>query len=207
MSSIAQLLKISTSPSNNYTRDISNIPSDLQAIYTHYNGFFAFESALEIFPISGNNHGYPIDKWNEAGCWKHCYRQLAPDGICFAQDVFGFQFIYHDRQFSRFNSETAQIDNMASCIDEWAQRIIDDFDFESGYSIAHAWQQKNGPIQPKARLAARIPFVLGGLFHIDNLFSIDSVLLMHDNARLAIEVSKLSDGSEVHFERKIFDQL
>jgi hypothetical protein len=58
------------------------------------NGFYAFESALHVFGAGGGQvQGRSLEEWNDVGLWKDAYGGLMTDGLFFAEDVFGGQFV------------------------------------------------------------------------------------------------------------------
>jgi hypothetical protein len=201
--SIHDLLGIASEPTGPENGAIdSSIPSDLMNLLTLRNGFFAFESALEVFPLSDSELSYTVSKWNEEGNWRKCYHDLMPDGICFAQDVFGGQFIYAN-SILRFDPETALSENFAASIDQWATLIMTDYEYLLGYPIAREWQAVNGQIPFFHRLVPKIPFVLGGEYGLDNLVSMETAKSMRFRADLALQIKNLPDGAEIVF--KIVD--
>src|SRR6266702_176362 len=56
------------------------------------NGFYAFESALEVFPAALFDGRMTLSRWNSHGLWKYEYEGLADGRLFFAQEGFGNQF-------------------------------------------------------------------------------------------------------------------
>lgn len=55
------------------------------------NGFYAFENALHVFPITADpNDG--LEGWNAESLWRSEYHDLARELVCFAEDAFQDQF-------------------------------------------------------------------------------------------------------------------
>ena len=54
-------------------------------------------------------------------------------------------------------------------LDEWAARVLADYDLETGWSLAHDSQARNGALPVGNRLVGRTPFVLGGEYTVGNL--------------------------------------
>src|SRR4030095_6935902 len=133
----------------------------------------AFESALEVFPIGRSEISYDILDWNRPELWRSSYLGLNPNGTCFAQDAFAGQFVLCDKVYI-FEPETGNLSIFASTLEEWAKRILDDYDFLTGYSIAREWQMSNGPIPFRNRLIPKNPFVLGGSYRSENLEAMDA---------------------------------
>lgn len=165
------------------------------------NGFFAFESALEVFPIGECQVNYSFCEWNRSENWRSHYHDLNPEGLCFAQDVFGTQFLIADKIYS-FDPETGQTTLFGESLEVWAEQILTDFEVLTGQPIAHAWQSENGPIPKGSRLVPITPFVLGGAYDINNLVAMDAVTGMRLRAALALQIRDLPDGTEVIYEIK-----
>lgn len=175
------------------------LPADLAALLAVRNGFFAFESALEVFPGVRGDAGYSISEWNEQHLWKNSYGLLQPIGLCFAQDLFGVQFVLSDCVYT-FEPETAALTPLADSVELWAERLLADYDVLTGYTLAHKWQLKHGRLPGGLRLAPITPFVLGGKFELENLVAMDSVKAMRVRGELALQLKDLPDGAPVRYQ-------
>src|SRR3569832_157210 len=158
-------------------RDEIELPLDLGKLQSQRNGFFAFESALEVFPQTSSPISYSLNEWNDYNLWKYSYGELKPNGICIEQDIFGTQFVLVDGVFS-FDPETAETEFLAATIKEWAEKLLDEYNYLTGYSLAHDWQVKHGPLSSRTRLVPITPFVLGGVFVFVFLFVLFFVLFL-----------------------------
>ncbi len=163
------------------------------------NGFYAFESALHVFPL-----GVPINEaerdlvaWNTPKLWRGRYDSLVDGCLFFAEDVFGEQFALCGTEIVRFNPETGDSQLHAPNLEGWAERILARYEFETGLYLARLWQRRNGPIPPGHRLQPITPFVLGGEFHIGNLRAGDAAEGMRFRADLAHQVRAVPDGATV----------
>lgn len=165
------------------------------------NGFFAFESALKVLPFAKNRTELvTILDWNKRDKWKNNYSGLKGDELfCFASDIFGEQFAIFESKVVRFNPETANIEPLCDSVDKWAELILSDYDYQTGYAIAHKWQQKFGKLGYEERLIPKIPFVLGGDYEIDNLFKMDTLDSMLYRANISNQLKDIKDGEEIVF--------
>lgn len=75
--------------------------------------------------------------------------------------------------------------------------MLDDYDYLTGHSLAHAWQVRHGRLEEGERLVPRRPFVLGGAYAVDNLQPMSAVRAMKTRAALARQVCMLPDGTGV----------
>ncbi|MRT12486.1 SMI1/KNR4 family protein [Enterobacteriaceae bacterium RIT711] len=162
------------------------------------NGFYAFESALHVFPFETVGEDIGLLEWNSRDLWINAYQDLALDGVYFAEDIFGGQFCIKGDGVYLFDPETADCVKMAENINGWCEKILNDYDFLTGYSLAHLWQKNNGPIPVGFRLIPKIPFVLGGKFEIENLYMEKSYVALKKRANIALQIKNLPDGQSVN---------
>jgi hypothetical protein len=125
---------------------------------------------------------------------------MAQNLLFFGQDGFGNQFCLSNDAVYFFDGETGALEFMADTLDGWAGRILDEPDFYTGAPLAIAWQKLNGPLLPGYRLAPKMPFVLGGKFELENLYSADAVELMRFRAELAQKIADLPDGTKLRID-------
>jgi hypothetical protein len=104
----------------------------------------------------------------------------------------------------RFKAETGQTVYMAASIDKWAELILSNSRFETGWPFLHDWQDKHGTVSPGKRLMPCTPFFLGGEYSLSNLWDGNAVEGMQFKADLAIQTRNLPPGSKVklHVSRK-----
>jgi hypothetical protein len=163
------------------------------------NGFFAFESALRVFPLDTCTFSYGLDEWNSPELWRGSYGELTNGLFFFAEDIFGTQFCLQDEKIYSFNPETADLSLIGNGLNEWATAIFDDYDLLTGYSLAHEWQSENGLLSARDRLMPKIPFVCGGEFTLNNLMALDAARSMRCRGNLATQLHSLPDGTQVQF--------
>lgn len=167
--------------------------AELRALLRQKNGFYSFESALHVFPSGA---GAPsLEGWNVAS-WRRHYS--LPDGVLFfAQDLFGGQFAVMSTGVARFNPETGEVAPHSRTLSDWARRLLGDYNFETGWELAHEWQLQNGPLLPGHRLLPRVPFVLGGEYEPENLLAVAADVAMENWGRLYDQLSGVPEGTEV----------
>jgi hypothetical protein len=191
-----------------------------------HNGFYAFESALHVLPSNCLNSGITIgddqplpsngtlllshdeqgraigcpmdlERWNMRQLWRKEFGIAAEGLLFFAEDTFGEQFALLDGRVLRFNPESAAKEEFALNLNEWAERILADYSYETGYQQVHDWQLQNGPLQTGNRLIPKIPFIMGGAFEVENLFALDAVKAMRYRADIWKQIRNLPDGTPV----------
>ena len=160
------------------------------------NGFYAFESALHVFPIASSNCT-SWEEWNSETLWRNGYKDLADDLIFFAEDIVQDQFCLSARGVERFKAETGETEQMAASVEEWARVLLADYALETGWPLAATWQAAHGPLRTGARLLPVRPFFLGGEFSVENLWAGDAAEGMRLKADLAIQTRDLPEGASV----------
>lgn len=122
------------------------------------NGFYAFESALHVLSDVGGTDEKGLLEWNSEALWRNDYDGMADGAVFFAEDVFGNQFCVRDGGVATFEPETGAFELMAADLEEWAQKVLDDYELWTGHKVAHEWQALHGPIPVGARLVPITPF-------------------------------------------------
>lgn len=175
----------------------SSLSSELDALLHVRNGFYGFESALHVFPYKTAGEEIGLLDWNKHSLWISSYEGMAIGALYFAEDVFGGQFCLREDGIYSFDPETADFTKLANSINEWCELILSDYQVITGYSLAHSWQEMNGPIPSGCRLAPKVPFVAGGSYELDNLYVCRSIELMKAGANIALQIRDIPDGSNV----------
>jgi hypothetical protein len=205
MSALAQLLEISSRPLIDgpiadglpLLEPFGALGEELYELLSRRNGFYAFESALHVFPGGLADGVLDLAAWNAEPTWRSEFGELAKRHLFFAEDVFGFQFCMAHDQICSFDSETGQIAPMARSLEEWSAKVLADFRVLTGQPLAHEWQLAHGPLAWGQRLAPRTPFVLGGDFVLENLYAANQIELMRFRGYLALQIKDLPDGAKV----------
>jgi len=194
--SLGQEISQSTQSLTSNEREI--LPQELYQFLSRANGLFAFESALMIRPLVHVNNIYSVFEWNEPGLWKssYCNTQVL-QALFFAEDAFGCQFGFFDDQIYFFCPETGEFKFLCNSFDEWCEMIVSDFELHTGYKLIHEWQSENGAIIPGFRLCPKLPFVLGGQYAVENLYSISALDGLLFRAEIANQIRNLPNGAKV----------
>lgn len=133
-----------------------SLANDLLRMLCRRNGFYAFESALHVFPAHSSQREIGLDNWNGNALWRGSYGELADGCLFFAEDIFGVQFCIKDNQVNTFDPETGALGYLSDGIEDWANAIISNYEVLTGYPLAHQWQKQNGQIPSKKRLLPKI---------------------------------------------------
>jgi len=204
MTRIEKLLLISSEPlarTPPFDTELLNrfpLGSELMSILENKNGFYAFESALHVFPSTSESFlGTNLIEWNSDSLWRTDYGDLTSGLLFFAEDILQDQFCLSISGVLRFNAETGGTTPMAAALEEWAAIILRDYGAETGWQFASRWQAENGPLLPGTRLMPKTPFLLGGSYSIENLWAGDAVEGMRFKADLAMQTKSLPNGTEV----------
>jgi hypothetical protein len=162
------------------------------------NGFYAFESALHVFPLTCDSET-GLEAWNAGPLWREAYEDLAEGLLFFGEDILQDQFCLSRKEDGvlRFFAETGQIEHVANSLEEWAGVILSDYRRETGWPFVHEWQEKNGPLPRGKRLMPKTPFFLGGEYKIENLWAGNPLEGMRVKADLAMQTRHLPEGAQV----------
>lgn len=204
MSAIAKLIEISSpafSPS--FSGSLENL--ELENLLKQKNGFFAFEGALKVFSSQYCAYSYTLKDWNSKDLWKYEFGDIADDYFFFAEDIFGGQFGFKESNIYYFEPETGGFSLIANSLEEWAAKILVDYDTLLGYKIAHSWQEKNGQLSTKKRLLPTQPFFMGGKTEVDNLRDVEEVEAMRVRGSMYQQTKDLPNGTQV--EIKVIPQI
>src|SRR6266498_544226 len=139
----------------------SGVLDQLVELLYHKNGFFAFESALHLFPVCSRKSYVDVESWNRADSWRRLYGEAISGYVFFAEDAFGEQFGVGAEGVVRFDAETGSVKEHSSNLEQWAETVLDDYEYETGYPLAKEWQAQHGPLLEGRRLLPKIPFILG----------------------------------------------
>lgn len=203
-SALQQLLSIASRPLGS-SADIrvklgeSPAEKELEDMLSRLNGFYAFESALHVFPAGPAENNLDLERWNSPGLWREAYKDMTNGHLFFAEDLFGMQFSIKEGSVMTFDPETGEAEFLAGGLERWAEMVLSDESL-TGFPIAHSWQLLHGRVPAGMRLIPKRPFVLGGEYSVDNLYLLNAVEGMRLRAEIATQVRYLPDGSVVELE-------
>jgi hypothetical protein len=204
MTNIEKLLSISSeslaakpSVSTEILREYA-LGSELFHMLEQKNGFYAFEFALHVFPLTSDPET-GLEGWNAGSLWRNQYEDLAEGLLFFAEDVLQDQFCFSKKQSGvhRFHAETGQTTFMAESVEEWAGVILSNYRTETGWPFIREWQAKNGPLPLGKRLMPKTPFFLGGEYKVENFWAGNPLEGMRFKADIAMQTRNLPEGAQV----------
>ena len=173
---------------------------ELLKLLRNKNGFYAFESALHVFPLVMDDwfNSQDLVRWNAPTLWKHAYGKQAETLFAFAEDIFGYQFCSKGDQIVRFDPETGDTERVCSSVEEWATLICNDYNFQTGYPVAKAWQAQHGPLKQGNRLVPIYPLISKeGSYDVSNFYEVDDLKGMLSRANFAQQIRDVQDGQQV----------
>jgi hypothetical protein len=202
---VTKLLSISSCPlgdaseAGDFLDTWGRLGQELAEMYGARNGFYTFESALLVRPLQRDSAPLGLQEWNAPGLWKGDYTEPFADVLFFAEDLFGGQYCIRGDQVSDFEPETGCFKTSWPSLGAWAEEILSNFNFQTGYPLAHDWQIERGPLAPGVRLLPKIPFFCGGKYELTNLYAIEDVKGMLYRASVANQIRNVPDGSRIRF--------
>ena len=92
------------------------------------NGFYAFEAALHVFPLTADP-GTGLEAWNADSLWRNEYGEIAEGLLFFAEDILQDQFCLSKKESGvfRFHAETGRTTLMAESLEVWAGAILSNY--------------------------------------------------------------------------------
>lgn len=173
---------------------INKIINELKVILMQKNGFYVFENSLMFYPSSIQKE-YGIEAINDNIVM--LYHLEKNTCLFFAQDIFGNQFCLQENKIFLFDVETSELEFIAHTFEEWSALVLTDYNYWTGYQIAHEWQKNNGILDINERLAPKIPFVLGGEYKIENITKTGLIDSLKFRSNLASQILNLPDGAQI----------
>lgn len=171
--------------------------AQLRDLLNKRNGFYAFHSALHVFPAEASRRVIGLAAWNSETLWRAEYDEMVNDCWFFAEDLVGGQYCFYLGAIYKFDPETGNKSAVGGSIDEWCAAVLDNSEEETLWPLAEEWQHRNRPLSPGERLVPKVPFVLGGEFSSANLYAADAMKAMRFYAHLAKQIRDLPDGARV----------
>ena len=207
LSYLKKLLSISSDPisksepllSNTLFKDIDiNLQNEFKWLLTKKNGFYAFESSLHIFICGNKNDEITLEFWNREDGWIKYYKDVLTEKlIFFSQDIFACQYAISKKSIYKFEPETGKISHHSNSLNSWAKKIIEDYDYETGWSVANEWQKINGPLPTGHRLLPKTPFILGGDYISENMVLVPTEIAIDKLGQLYEQINDIPDGKEI----------
>lgn len=192
---LEKMLKISCSSKNKTIHKFSiqnneYINEGLSKILNLKNGFFCFEEALHFY------------SYEESVKINNLIQSLISDihirdSVFFAQDIFCNQFCIKEGSIYLFDIESLDYEYIGKTFGEWENCILKDYNYFTGYELAHEWQVKNGRFKENERLNTKIPFILGGEYSLENLFPLNYLDILKLKLNIAKQIIDCPDGQQI----------
>src|SRR5437868_5166310 len=116
-----------------FLKHASLLRHELFELLTRKNGFYAFESALHVFPTQTNGNEMGLVDWNDHQLWCGEYQHMVHDCLFFAEDVFGGQFCIKANGVYLFDPETGSLELFSDDLEQWAHVLLSDYEVLTGY--------------------------------------------------------------------------
>jgi hypothetical protein len=189
---------LAEAPGDRGSGEAGNAGRELAEMLATRNGFFAFESALHVFPSRAPRLQVDHARMNGPdAAWRAIYWHGCDGHAFFAADTFGCLFAIHGDAVVRFDPETGTSEPLAPSLEEWADRILSDAEGETGYPLARDWQVRHGLLPEGRRLVPKIPFIMGGAYAASNLYEADLIGSLEFRADVANQIRDVPDGGKI----------
>ncbi len=168
----------------------------LKYVSSNNFGVSLFEDSIYIYGLCKNLHWISLFSVNKYLASKFSF--LEKHFTSFAEDVFGNQFVFTKDGIMMLEIETGELKFLAKSFEDWADLILSDWKYFSGYKLLKEWEHKNSKaLKPNYRLAPKNLFVLGGEYKAENLYQIDTFKLFDFMSSIAVQIYSLPDGQKI----------
>jgi hypothetical protein len=160
-----------------------------------YNGGFFFDKSLLIYGYTSRQEIYSLDKINEKINLE--YGIISANDFFFACDIFGNQFCfdYATGKVYFFDIEIGSREIIANNFIEWIQVIESKTDYYTGQSFIIKWEEIMFPLNYDERLTPKMPFILEGEYHLNNVRVEKLGKILEFNSNIAKQIFDLPDGT------------
>jgi len=162
------------------------------------NGGFFCNYGIQFYSVSDKADFQSIFYLNDL--IRNEYGSITSDMFFIGQDIFGNQFGMNKTGCYLFNIETGDIKFLAKYFDDLLEVIYHNLSYYSGMELIAEWVKRNNKFTASDRFTPKIPFVLGGDYTIDNIYSMNSILNIRYNANIAKQVHNIPDGTNFKIE-------
>lgn len=164
-------------------------------IETNNRSFF-YNQALQIYAHSSAYAFNNIDHIN--ALLQSEYGEIFEGLVSFGQDIFGMQFCFDTVRnvVVFFDSESGERKNIASDFMGWISVVESDLEYYTGLNVLKTWLSFE-KFHYQQRLCPKIPFIMGGEYKMDNLYSANFPNSINAYANIARQVYNLPDGTQV----------
>ena len=204
MCSLARLIEVSSpgrgAPEKNELpgsfREINRpVIEELESMLGIKNGFIAFESALSVFSADPSDIVKELTAWN--GLLSNHYAFQENQLCAFAEDLFMGQYAISEDGVVKVDLESGRLESHSDSISDWAQTILDDYNYETGYPVGEEWQKANGRLANGYRLLPKRPFAMGGDFVSREMVAVKSHIGLQMLVNLSNQIRHLPNGTTV----------
>jgi len=170
---------------------------DFKHFFSQCNGRLFFNRALLIDGFGKIQYDLSFVEMNLLLNEK--YGTMIPNFYAFGCDAFGHQFIFSEGKVCFLNIEDATCRVVADNFRGWIQAIKEKSDYYTGESLLINWENKFGNLKTWQRLSAKMPFIAGGSYDVENLYAMNIIQLIEYNSDIAKQVFGLPDGTRIQF--------
>jgi hypothetical protein len=160
------------------------------------NAGFFYQQSIQIYSF---NHDYSfndIEYLNQLLTDE--YKIIFEDLFSFGQDLFGNQFCFNklDGKIVFFNVEIGDRVVIADNFLGWIEEIYKRFDYYVAMNLLESWTSNN-KLENSQRLCPKKPFVIGGVYELNNLYAGTFPASLRAYSNIARQLYDLPDGTKI----------
>ena len=185
-----------------YLKDVTKNISTLDCRYVDFielnNGGFFFNDSLVIYAPTNSHETYCLHRINEKINLE--FGIISRDKFFFACDVFGNQFCFDlpTGKIYFFNIESGDCEFIADDFIKWIQVMKTSIDYYTGRPFIIKWEEVMGQLNDDERLTAKMPFIIGGEYDLENVRVEKFDKILEFCASFAKQIFDLPDKTKVN---------
>jgi len=161
-------------------------------ILNEANGAYLFSNSVQIYSYSSDPLYHSIAYVNKV--LKDEYGNMMNGIYSFGQDIFANQFVFSKNGIELLNIETGDRELLASNFISFQEVLANEVDYLSGRKYTTIVEQE---VLLDHRICPKKPFIIGGNYSADNLYSLIFPEYLKVNANIARQVHNLPDGADI----------
>lgn len=186
------------------TGDLNCAPNDIgyRTFLIEYNGGYFYQRALHFYGFDNSIQWNDILLINASIQKFYSNFSFSNDFFSFGCDAFYNQFGFHNGSVVMLDIYSGEIKVIAINFKDFIAKLGSDSNYYTAKPLLAEYELKNGKLANGERLAANIPFPLGGEYDISNLYALAQDKLLDFAASIAKQIKDLPDGSVVTLSTK-----
>lgn len=181
------------------TSDIEFTPNDTgyRSFLGEYNGGYFYQRALHFYGFDKTTNYHDILPINASIQKLYSNFSFANGFFSFGCDALYNQYGFYNGSIVMLDIYSGEAEEISGSFNDFIVKLENESNYYTAKPLLAEYELRNGKLANGERLAAVIPFPLGGEFDIANLYTLPQDKLLEFAASIANQLKDLSDGSNV----------